>query len=563
MPEQSEAMRRMWAVALGAAAVAPQLILVWGFEFFPSVDGPAHVHLAHAMYEAIRGDGFYGNVVELNRTISPNLATQSMMLALMALFQPFVAEKVLLSLYFVAFTAAGAYALCSISKNALCLLPLLMFCSVSFPLAFGFYNFAFSTIVFLAWFGYWWRHREMFGLRVVLAHALFALIAYTTHIFAFIVSLLGIGMATLAEISLQVGGDRKDAGIRPRKWLNPLLSHAGPPLLGSVPELFASFYFLFVQRGSGTATGAASLAVAGPGRIVELLIATSFAPYDSLETIAAITFVLVTLFLLVSFLRGGGQLGRSLPFATSFAGFLALYLVMPEQWIVRWMPARLQPLVFIALLLWVAALAPASMKPSRSRMIETCGLALVVLSLVVRLGVFARLDGYYLEYASAAPHIAENSTLIGLRLHNRWQGRPFPAKVDVLIQAASRIASIRHSVDLKNFQGQSGEHPVQFRAEVSATAALGGDREITALPPRVKLMNYEQQTGRPIDYVLIYGFRTEVENRTGLARIDAQLQENYRLIFVSKPRGLIHVYKRNIAGPSAAFGTSCCRAPTT
>lgn len=152
------------------------------------------------------------------------------------------------------------------------------------------------------------------------------------------------------------------------------------------------------------------------------------------------------------------------------------------------------------------------------------------------------------------PHIAENSTLIGLRLHNRLQGRPFPANVDVLIQASSRIASLRHSVDLKNFQGQSSDHPIQFRPGVAATAALGGNAAITALPPRVDLMAYERQTGRPIDYVLLYGFRDAVEDKDALARLDAQLRENYRLIYVSEPRGFVHLYSRSAATRPAKAG---------
>jgi hypothetical protein len=224
--------------------------------------------------------------------------------------------------------------------------------------------------------------------------------------------------------------------------------------------------------------------------------------------------------------------------------------MMPQQWIVRWMPSRFQPLVFVTLLLWLAALMPVSMKHWHWKVIGASGLMLLLVSVAVRFEIFARLNGYYREYASAAPYIAKNSTLIGLRLHDRLQGQPFPANVDVLIQAGSRIASLRHSVDLKNFQGQSNDHPIQFRPGVSATAALGGDRAITALPPRLKLMDYERQTGQPIDYVLFYGFRDAVADKDALARIDAQLREDYRLIYVSKPRELVHLYARNAGNRS-------------
>jgi hypothetical protein len=190
---------------------------------------------------------------------------------------------------------------------------------------------------------------------------------------------------------------------------------------------------------------------------------------------------------------------------------------------------------------------PATMTRLPRQAIAGAGLVILLASVAVKAEVFARLNNYYREYASAAPHIAEKSTLIGLRLHDRMEGRRFPANVPVLIQACSRIASERHSVDLKNFQGESSAHPIQFRRNVSATAALGGDPAITAVPPQVDLMAYERQTGRPIDYVLLYGFRNAVGDTEALERLDAQLREHYRLIYVSEPRGFVHLYLRNAA----------------
>jgi hypothetical protein len=54
----------MSVLGLAACATTFQLALVWCFQFFPSVDGPAHVHLAHAFMEALRGDDFYGKLVD-------------------------------------------------------------------------------------------------------------------------------------------------------------------------------------------------------------------------------------------------------------------------------------------------------------------------------------------------------------------------------------------------------------------------------------------------------------------------------------------------------------------
>lgn len=537
------------AIALGAIATIGQLTLVWGFEYFPSIDGPAHTHLAHAYYEALRGDGFYNSLIHLNPEFNPNLATQSVLIALMSLAAPPTAEKIWLSLYFLSFTIASAYSLSRINKKSLALLPLLVFCSISFPLAFGFYNFSFSSVILIAWLGYWWRHRNDPRLRVIAGHAGFALFAFTTHIFAFIVSLLAIGIAALSAILLSPRNDKTTPDLD-RDWWKRTSSHLTPPILGSIPELVACLYFLFIRFGQKTTKGASNLAPPDPDRLKDLLMARSFAPYDSIEMVATMIFVAAILLLLVYFVRRGGNLRASIPFGLILAGFLLIYLLLPQQWLVRWMPQRFQPLVFITFLLWLASLVPAGLKRSQLLVIGLSALLVLAGSLVLRLGIFMRIDGYYRELMTLAPHIAQNTSLITLRLHNTYQGRPFPADLDIFIQAGSRLADASSSIDLKNFQGQSKDHPIQFLPGISATAPLGGDRALVSLPPRVELMAYEQLTGRQIDYIVTYGFRNESNNISALSRLDHQLRDNYRLIYISEPLGFARLYERNSIDPT-------------
>jgi hypothetical protein len=497
------------------------------------------MHLAYGLREALGGDGFYQGFFQINERVNPNLLSQALLLVMMYLTLPFVAEKIVLTLYFLGFAGAAAYALTGVSSSALCLLPLLIFCSTSFALAFGFYNFSFSAVIFLAWFGFWWRHRERFGAAIVLGHATFAAIAYLTHIFAFVVTLFGMA-AALSGIAILHGRHHRRAGVsKLGSWWSLIFTHAGPPLLGSAPELVASAVFLFVRYGTTTASGAAGISPPSPWRVVDLLSASSLAPYGAAEQAPAILFVLVATATLGWLLVTATDRRRGLPVATSFFAFLALYLVMPFQWIVRWMPLRLQPFVFMMIVLWAAALMPVAMPRRGRHLICVAGTAVILMSVAVRFDIFTTVNSYYREYASAAPFIAKNTTLVGLRLNR------LAADVDVFIQAGSRLATARHSVDLKNFQGQAPEQPIQFRPGTSAYTSLGGDAAITALPPQVDLMAYERTTGRAIDYFLIWGDRSAVEDREALRRLDSQLEKYYSVIHVSKPRGLLHLYGRN------------------
>lgn len=542
--------RRMWETALVAVTVAAPLCLVWGFEFFPTVDGPAHVHLAYAMAEALRGDAFYGGLVELNSKFNPNMTVQAVLVALMTVVPPFVAEKIWLSIYFVGFAAAGTYTLTGINRNAVCLLPLLMMCSITFALGFGFYNFAFSTVIFLAWFGFWWRHRERMTLRIVLAHAVFAAVACVTHIFALVLSLLGIGAATAGVLVQQILRDRSDLKACVANVWRRFVSHALPPLIGSIPEIAAALYFLLLRFGKQTAEGAAKLGTVTSDKLTHFLVGSSLAPYDQSELVPAIVFLLVTIVLLGVFLRFGDKTKERLPMAACFTVFLVLYFIMPDQWFVRWMPPRFQPLVFVALLLWLAALMPTALQWTHWKAVAITGMLILSVATLLRSEIFADLNDYYREFASASPHIAENSSLIALRLHKEMDGKPFPALRSVFVQAGSRLATERHAVDLKNFQGQSSDHPIQFRPGIAATRPLGGDSAITAQPPTIDLMAYERETGRTIDYVLTYGYPAAVADSDALERLESQIRANYRLDFISKPTGFVHLYSRLPSGPS-------------
>lgn len=536
-----------WELTLTAIAVLFQLVLVWGFEFFPSVDGPAHLHLAYGLREAMSGDAFYSQFIELNEAFNPNLLTQGILFSLVALVSPFIAEKLFLTLYFVSFAAASVYALSRINRNALCFAPFLVFCSISFPVAFGFYNFSFSAAVFLCWYGFWWHHRGSISKWVILGHALFAGFAYLTHIFAFVVTWFAIS-ATVFGLALQQIHENRRSGNGVIDW-QKLRTLVLPPLLASVPEIVSAAIFLFLRFGEHTASAASQLWTPKLSHLFSFITATSLAPYDTAEYAPALAFVLLSASVVYLLFRSNGNVRSSIPFAVCFLAFLVLYLVMPFQWIVRWMPARFQSFVFIVMVLWMAALLPPIWQQSRRRVIALAGTAILATSFMARANTFSQIDSYYREYASIAPYIASDSTLIGLRLHKYLNGKQIPAKMDVLFQAGSRIATMRHAVDLKNFQGQSPDHPIQFRPGTNATAALGGNSAITDVPPRVDLLTYERQTGRAIDYVILWGFREEISHHPSTAALYEQLDRHYRLIFTSKPRGLANLYARDDAIP--------------
>jgi hypothetical protein len=532
----ADRMARVYSVA----AVLVQVALVWSFDWFPTVDGPAHVHLAYGLAEAMRGDQFYGSFLQMSGGLEPNTLTQSILLALMWIVEPVSAEKLLLSVYFMGFAGSGWYALRAVDEHAVYLTPLLLYLSYSFALVLGFYNFAFSTIIFLLWFGYWWRNREVASWKVATMHGLLAGVAWLTHLFAFVVTLVAIMLTAFPSWVRQ--STAPGMGGTPRRTIMALSGM--PVIVGSVPAIAATLVFLFTRFASKTREGVGSIGTPDAGRVVDLVLASSLVPHDPAEALPAVVFFGVVVSTLLFLLRSSEARRNAIPFAVCTAGFLLIYLIIPFQLVVRWMPLRFQPFVFVILILWIAALRPRWQDRWFQPLVMTASVSLIMAAGMIRWHLLGDINRAYGEYSATATYIQPSSTLIGLRLHPPVHRDPYPAREDVLIQAGSLIATLRHSVDLKNFQGQVAGHPIQFRAGRGAQAHLGGDARIVAVPPRIDLMAYERSTGEPIDYVILWGHRKWVAASADLASLEADLTEYYRLEFISSPRGLARLFAR-------------------
>lgn len=165
--------------------------------------------------------------------------------------------------------------------------------------------------------------------------------------------MLAIGITGLAAIAQQARAGRL-------QWQRAVWTHALPPLLGSLPALLACLYFLFHRFGAETTADASNFSQYC-GAAVLFYPASLAAPYDNIEFLAAGLFApLIVAPVLLLMVKRRRNVSAWLPFAICFAIFFLIYLTMPFQWIVRWMPPRFQPLVFITLLLWLASLLPAT-----------------------------------------------------------------------------------------------------------------------------------------------------------------------------------------------------------
>lgn len=313
-------------------ALAAPLVLVWWFPYFPTIDGPAHVHVSHAIRHVLAGDPVYADFFQFNEHITPNLLTEWALLGLMFLVSPLVAEKVLLTLYFGGLALAGFYAVRAVQPHAAPLSLLVLFCGFSYSFVFGFYNFSISAILLLAWLAFWWRHREHGGWKVAAGHVGFAVACYFTHLFALAVSLMAIGAVGIGVMVRDWVRREPDGPQTLRWWGRFLRTHVLPPAIGSLPALLGGVLFLYQRMGGqvdlvGDIGELGYLEIGLWVRLVGLVSAAALAPYHWYEIVATSAFAVLLFVMVFGFARRGGRFVEAIPFGVAAGIFLLAYFI--------------------------------------------------------------------------------------------------------------------------------------------------------------------------------------------------------------------------------------------
>ena len=530
------------------ALLVAHLIPIWWFQYFPSLDGPAHLNIADMFikYDSPETPAFR-EFFEINTSPDPNLFIFAVLYVLMQIFPPLLAEKILLSGYVVLLPLALRYAVRAAAPEASVLSFLAFPMIYHAPLHLGFYNFTFGMAFFLFSFGFWVRHSEKAGPGVFLGHLFLSLLAYFTHMFSLAISCAAIAFTTFGTMALDLLRQRRDRAFDPGFLWRALKTRAIIPAAAYLPALLLSAAFLLGKKRELTASGLESIGWPVGTRIEDLMVAASLVSHDASERLVAAAFVFILLavagLVVVRKIPGASRINGLL---FCFLGFLCLYLLTPYQFHVRWMPTRIMPFVFFALILWFGSqlLTAAPRRAALVRPLVVVAVAAVSLAgLSVRSAKYAEINGYIREYLSGVEHIERNATLVSLRLNRLGEDELISERIDLFLQAAGSIALQRSVINLNNSQAATGIFPIVFRESLDPYRHLATDWGYIGVPPRVDLFRYAARTGKDIDYVVLWGGGEHLRESAAGRRLMAQLEEAYEHIFTSPRRGLMRLYR--------------------
>ncbi|HEV2765551.1 MAG TPA: hypothetical protein VGV38_21385 [Pyrinomonadaceae bacterium] len=189
--------RRAW-LALVALSV-PVLVAVWALRWFVTQDGPAHTHNAEIMFELLRDNAQLAKFYAIRWQPVPNLSGHLLLMGLVAVFPPRVADQLLMTLTAFGFAAAVVWLRRQVrgDQNLWVAAPLGVALGLNWLWLMGFYNFMLGSTLFCLTLGAWWKRRERFGAAQAAWLSVLLVACYMSHPVPLGMTAAGLGVLVL------------------------------------------------------------------------------------------------------------------------------------------------------------------------------------------------------------------------------------------------------------------------------------------------------------------------------------------------------------------------------
>lgn len=520
-----------------------QAIVVCWFPFFPSQDGPTHLHNADILNRYNSPDGKLAReYYTINTRPDPNWVVHGALACSMRVVSWRMAERMLLCLYVIGLPMGLWFLLRHVRPGSEVLAAMGLPLTLNYPLHMGFYGFCLGLAAFVWSIGLWFSCRGKFtpGRTAILSLAWVGV--YFLHPVPAVMGILVVGGYALGGVleSWPGGCMANDATDRPTNACRTLMW----TIIAALP---VSFLILLYMRGH---TGGGGEDVDVTLRWVKLRALLSLYSYDLHEI--WISRGVVCLFGVLAAIgawytaKGGMRWSAERTTLVVLLGCTACYFVVPDMLGGGWFISdRLMVIVFLLATVWLGSVK--SLGRHAVRVAQVGGVLLAVGQLVVLAGNYAVLNEYLCEYVSVGKAIKSNTTLLPLtfsHLSGDSDGTLVSRRVSPFVHAASYIGLERQVLDFGNYEGTVGVFPLVFRPQRDPYTRIGENGGLELQPPRVKFEDYHNRTGGNVDYVLIWGLRDSQTNLSDTAHITEQLNRNYTLVQRTWPKQMGSLYVR-------------------
>lgn len=418
-----------WVGAWFLVLALLQLVPVWSPAYYPTADGPSHLYNAFVLRELLQHRG--GPIAEafaIDWRPHPNVLGHWILVVLLDVFSPAVAEKILVSAIVLLFLG-GAWMLAgAVDPHG----RIYAFLALPFAhhemLQYGFYNFAMSAGLYLVTLAVWWRRRDRPDWRTIALVAALTLLCYASHPASTLLLIGSIALLWLLTLRRHVRHFLAFVPVLPLLvWFSLQQGHAAlggwAPLGRRLGEL-AQFEILFTFDRVQLALGTALFAI-----LAALIVATIAIERRRREEDAFLVLflIVVALFLAAPDMAAGGR------FLPERLAVLLPLLPLP------WLTPRLPRAAFIALIavLSVAAIANSVYLTKHERAIA----------------------GRVKAFVRAERAIPAGTAVLALNGERKPEGTVLP----LLSHTSGYVAIERGLADLDNYEADLGYFPVKHR----------------------------------------------------------------------------------------------------
>jgi len=505
------------------------IIPIWTFKYFPSQDGPAHLHNIDALHHYRSATlTVFQKYYAINHDPNPNWSGHIILFVLSFVVPVLVAEKILLTCYVVVFPIAFRYLTRPLETSSIAGFLVLPFV-YNYTLHVGFYNFCFSIALYFFCFGFWLRNLHDLKLSKVLFLAVIFLVLYFTHPVSLVCAYMSCGAVLLFHVALKrdftIGGS-KSQPISFRQIVYTLAA--------ALPSLILMLWFMLRQQ-----TQVAVFSLTSPKRLVNSLISFQISE-GYIYLVLILGLIVLGSIIFISRLRHSFSLLSGDSLFLLLAGFVLAFMLTPEALANgSSMHARLAVYVWLSMIIWIVT-NPWGLKTSWTIRIISIGLTLALLGMNVR--KYHEINSYLDEYISVQSQLPSGTTLLPVSFWERGnRAHPKSLRVDPFLHAGGYVV-LGKAVDLGNYEARLNYFPLQFRPELDPQPLINTE-EIEKF--RADVSQYNKTRGS-IDYVLIWQEeRAPAASNKGVKQFLKELKSEYVLVGRSMPSGAAQLYKRS------------------
>jgi len=469
----------------------------------------------------------------------------------MKVFSPANAEKILVSSYIVLFALSFWWVVKLIRPDSEHFLIWGLVLGGNYFLSMGFYNFCYGLAFFLLCFGYWFKWRKGFGFKQWLVLLILASLLYLTHFFCFLMAQFLIAV-TGSFVCLGDVREGKEPGSAPRSFAKLFLRSV------VIPELcFLVFMLLNPFRAVGTQY------VSHPEtgyRLADILqhlrahygASIFYLLLDCFGSLAKIFILVTAVFIVIAFywtFRRSQEpisaVGYGL--ATFSVVCIAFYIFGVSEYSGTGNGFLRERAGWFGLWGIFAFLASRGWNPRGKFLISATATILCVTSLLSGALWRRQVSPLLKTYDDVARLVEPGKTIFTVCYCIKFNTNYVLFRrviVTPLLHAGDITALAGRDISLANYEGTSTSFPVEYLPEVNPALHTPKLMEIE-YPQVVDLDDYEEKTGKSIDYVIVWGDQQIPEYGSGGdSPLWRQLRARYTLVYSSSGSSPLRLFRK-------------------